>query len=106
MQIFELCNIADRNLTTLEVLQEETLLKETEIGPPILEVIHHIERNFGICEGRNFVAAIIDRVKACLHAGDRCKLPSVQVGKVWWSSLHKLRVDPDLRSLWTNFLSC
>ena len=60
MQIFELCNIADRNLTTLEVLQEEMLLKETENGPPILEVIHHIEINFGLYEGRNFVAAIID----------------------------------------------
>ena len=92
-------------ITTLEVLQEETLLKETENGPPILEVIHHIERNIGICEGRSFVAAVVDRVKACLHAGDRYKLPSAQAGKMW-SSFHKLRVDLELRSLWTKFLSC
>ena len=63
-------------ITTLEALQEETLLKETENGPPVLEVIHHIEGNIAICEGRKYVAAIVDRLKACLHAGDRYKLPS------------------------------
>ena len=92
-------------ITTLEALQEEMFLKETENGPPILKVTHHIERNIAICKGRKYVAATVDRVKACLHAGDRYKLPSAQAGKMW-SSFHKLRVDPDLRSLWTNFLSC
>ena len=91
-------------VATLEALKEETLLKVTENGPLMIEVINFLIMSVSTCETRDFLVGLISKLEACLRAGDRCQLPSSKAARVW-SSFHRLRVDPDLRVAWANYLS-
>ena len=61
-------------------------------------------KSVSTCETRDFLVGLISKLEACLRAGDRCQLPSSKAARVW-SSFHRLRVDPNLRVAWANFLS-
>ena len=50
------------------------------------------------------LVGLISKLKACLQAGDRYRLPSSKAARVR-SSFHRLRVDPDHKVAWANFLS-
>ena len=91
-------------VATLEALKEETLLKVTENGPLMIEVINFLIMSVSTCETRDFLVGLISKLEACLRAGDRCQLPSSKAARVW-SSFHRLRVDPDHKVAWANFLS-
>ena len=88
----------------LGALKEETLLKVTEHGPPVIELINHVLKSVRICQARDFFVGVISRLEACLQAGDRCRLPSSKAGRMW-SAFHRFRVEPHLRVNWTTFLS-
>ena len=70
----------------------------------MIEVINFLIKSVATCETRDFLVGLISKLEACLRAGDRCQLPSSKAARVW-SSFHRLRVDPDLRVAWANFLS-
>ena len=89
---------------SLSLLKEETLLKVTENGPSMIEVINFLVKSVSACETRDFLVGLVSKLEGCLRAGDRCQLPSSKAARVW-SAFHRLRVDPDLRVAWANFLT-
>ena len=91
-------------LAVLQALKEETLLKVTENGPPIIELLNHVLKSVNTYQARDFFVAVVSRLEACLRAGDRCRLPSSKAGRMW-SAFHRFRVEPHLKAAWTALLS-
>ena len=89
--------------TLLGAIKEETLLKVTENGPPVTELISHLQKSMGTRQARDFFIGVVSRLEGCLRAGNRCRLPSAKAGRVW-TAFHRLRNESSLRAGWTSFL--
>ena len=52
-------------VATLEALKEKTLLKVTENGPSMIEVINFLIKSVSTCENRDFLVGLISKLEAC-----------------------------------------